>query len=323
MCQLFFYHFIAFNLTKNQNLTLIFDMSMCLHMSSIFDDIFQKIHLTYGDVVRSRPLSLPSELLSGYVHTLEQGNALLITDDHKPYMITLEFALYHRLKTGDRVSAKVCYTTEYSNYVVNELVNVQHVNYDDAPVIKSKRKFDLFDNTVTMGTSILIPVKDNTDIADKVAQITATLPTDIMPILLSFDGRETNFDVSTTYFTKPNFSNREKLMTCLSAFFYAKQQASTGKHVALIIDSLDKMFVTFNNCMQQAGLVDPNLYSNAAATDYENILCSSSVLQSGGSLTIIGLYHNDTSPLSLYVNKRLVQIIDSVITLPDNTTKMN
>ena len=47
--------------------------------------------------------------------------------------------------------------------------------------------------------------------------------------------------------------------------------------------------------------------------DFENILCSSNTLQSGGSLTIIGLHQKGTSPQMLQINDRLSQIMDSVL----------
>lgn len=302
----------GFSLTKNRNFTLLFIMSTRLHMSSIFDDVIKRLNTTYS-TVRSNPLPVTNKPLSGYVHTLEQGNAIFITDDRRPYLITLEFAVYYQLKTGDRLQARVAYDMEYDNYLVNEVVEVQHVAYDEAPMIKADRSFTLFGTTVNFGTSVLLPVGDNADIVAKVPQIMQALPDNVTPVFLSFDGRPTNFDVPTAYFTKPNYTSREKLMACLLAFFHAKQQADNGQDVVLIIDSLDKMFFAFNNCMQSAGMIDPNAYSCAAVMDYENILCSSGKLKAGGSLTIIGLHHAGTSPQLQQVNDRLPQILDAVI----------
>ena len=285
---------------------------MRFHMSSIFDDVIKRMEITYSQV-RSAPLDDTSKILTGYVHTLDHGNAVFITDDRKPFLITIEFVLFHHLKTGDRIKAKVSYNSEFNNYAVSEVIEITHVTYDDAPVIKSNRSIDILGNSVSIGTSVMIPVKDNQDVTDKVAKMMTTLPADTLPILLSFDGRPTNFTVPTTYFTKPNYCSREKLMTCLSTFFYAKQQADTGKHVVLIIDSLDKMFTAFNGCMQKAGLIDPNLYSSAAVMDYESILCSSSLLQAGGSLTIVGLHQQGTSPQMIQISDRLSQIMDAVL----------
>ncbi len=283
-------------------------------MSSIFDDIVRKVNSTYSCELHSRELTTATPL-TGYVHTLDQGNAIFITDERKPYLITVEFALYYRLKTGDRIHAEVEYNPEYENYVVSKLLDVQHVTYDMSQAIKSNRSFDALGNTIQLGTSVLIPASDNTDIANKVAQIQAELPNDTIPVLLSFDGRSANFDVPTAYFTKPTYTSREKLMTCLLTFFHAKQQADRGKQVVIMIDSLDKMFLAFNGCMQPAGLIDPNLYSSAAVMDYENLLCSSSSLLAGGSLTIIGLHHDGASPQLVQIKDRLRQIMDKVIDL--------
>ncbi|MBQ7973990.1 MAG: hypothetical protein IJ295_03500 [Clostridia bacterium] len=289
-------------------------MSIHFHMRSIFEDVIFKQEITYSQV-RSAPLVDTSKILTGYVHTLDQGTAIFITDDRKPFLIPIECVLYYKLATGDRIQAKVNFSSEYNNYVVIEVNEIQHVTYDQAPVVKSNRSFNLLGNSIALGTSALLPVTDNSDIVSKVAQILPQLPADVTPILLSFDGRPTNFDVPTTYFTKPNETSRDKLMTCLLTFFYAKQQADVGKHIVLIIDSLDKMFTTFNDCMQKAGMIDPNMYSSAAVMDYENILCSSSVLKAGGSLTIIGFHQRGTSPQMIQISDRLTQIMDSILTI--------
>lgn len=280
-------------------------------LSIIYCDAIQRLNNIYHRV-SSTSATAP---LSGYVHLLNQGNAIFITDERQPYLVTIESTLFHKLKTGDRLQARVTYNADSHNDIVSEIIDVQHVTYDDAPVVKSNRSLDLCGNTINLGTSLLVHVEDNTDIVDKVDRIRRALPTDITPILLSFDGRPTNFEIETAYFTKPSYTSREKLMTCLLAFFRAKQQADIGKNIVLIIDSLDKMFLTYNNCMQSAGTFDPNLFSSAAVMDFENILCSSGNLKAGGSLTIIGLHHSGTSPQLLQINDRLHQIMDKVIKL--------
>lgn len=280
-------------------------------LSSVFAESVNRLNSTFSEVNSSTN----TDLLSGFVHLLDQGNAIFITDDRKSYLITIEFTLYFHLKTGDRLQARVAFSSDCNNYVVTEIIKVIHVGYDNAPVIKADHSFSLANQKINFGTSVLIPTTDNLDIADKVKQLTKVLPADTTPILLSFDGRPTNFEISTAYFTQPNYSAREKLMVCLLAFFQAKQQADIGKDTVLIIDSLDKMFVTFNNCMQSAGTIDPNLLSTAAVIDFENILISSGNLKAGGSLTIIGLHHAGTSPQQIQITDRLHQLFDQVVTL--------
>lgn len=251
---------------------------MLHHMLSIFDDILQKRQISYS-AVHSAPITDTNILLTGYVHTLDHGNAIFISEDRKAFLITVEFVAYYQLQTGDKITAKVNFSSEYNNYIVYEITDVEHVHYDQAAVTRAIRSIQLYGKDVLLGTSIMIPVNDNQDTVTKVAQILPNLPADVTPILLSFDGRPTNFTVPTAYFTKPSYGSREKLMTCLLTFFYAKQQADRGKNILLIIDNLEKMFTAFNGCMQTAGLFDPNLYSSAAIMDFENILCSSNTLQ--------------------------------------------
>ena len=284
-------------------------MAMQQMLSLIFDGEVRKLNHAFNQV-RSANASAP---LSGYVHLLEQGNAIFITDERQSYLITIEFTLYFHLKTGDRLQARVAYNADCHNHVVCEILNVQHVTYDDAPVIKANQSIDLCGRSINLGTSILVPATDNQDIATKISKIHHALPEDMVSMLLSIDGRPTNFEISNACFTKPNYTNREKLMACLLTFFQAKQQADIGKNVVLIIDSLDKMFFVFNNCMQSVATIDPNLFSAAAVMDYEIILCCSGNLKAGGSLTLIGLHQAGTSPQLLQINDRLHQIMDQVI----------
>ena len=284
-------------------------MSIQRLLSLIFDDEIQKLNNSFNEVNSSSA----SEPLSGYVHLLDQGNAVFITDDRKPYLIAIEFVMYFRLKTGDRVQARISFNPSTCSHVVCQIIEVKHVTYDEAPVIKANQTISLCGNTINLGTSLMVPVTDNTDIAAKTVRVIKSLPDHIIPILLSLDGRPTNFDVPTAHFTKPDYSSREKLMTCLLAFFQAKQQADIGKDVVLIIDSLDKMFFVFNNCMQATGTIDPNLFSTAAVMDYENILCCSANLKAGGSLTIIGFHQPGNSPQMLQITDRLHQIMDRIV----------
>ncbi len=280
-------------------------------LSKIFDNSVQRLNSIFSEV-NSGTSSAPQY---GYVHLLDQGNSLFITPDRQSCLISIEFTLYFHLKTGDYIQARTTYSSECNYHVVTEIISVNHVTYDNAPVIKPERTFQLAGENVHLGTSVLVPATDNRDIANKVSQIAKSLPADTIPMFLSFDGRPTNFDIPNASFTSPNYTSREKLMTCLVAFFQAKQQSDIGKDVVLIIDSLDKMFMSFNNCMQSAGVIDPNLLSTAAVIDFEHILCTSSNLKAGGSLTIIGLHCTGNSPQMLHITDRLHQIIDQIVAM--------
>ena len=306
---LFFFPFRRFSLTKHMNFTYILHMLAQYILSSLFADSIKRLNSTFSEV-NSAPNTAP---VSGYVHLLDHGNAIFITDNRQSYLISLEFTLYFHLKTGDRLQARVAFNPDCNSHVVVQIIEVKHVTHDNAPLIKADQSFQLSGQQINLGTSVLIPATDNLDIADKVEKIVHALPAHAVPILLSFDGRPTNFNVATACFTKPSYTAREKLMACLLTFFQAKQQADVGKDVVLMIDSLDKMFVTFNDCMQSAGTINPNLLAAAAVVDFENILVSSGNLKAGGSLTIIGLHHKGNTPQQLHITDRLYQVLDQVV----------
>ena len=286
-------------------------------LAQIFADVMCILQIP----THSKVSTIPDEVLkavpvAGYVHTLDGGNALFITNDRKAHPIPIEMALFYHLNTGDQIRAKVVFSHDHDNYITHSIESLNHVHYDDAEMIPTQRSFTLGKHTIQYGTSVLIPVGDNTDIAKQVNQIFPALPADVVPFFLSFDGRATNFTnlPSMTEFTKPSYSSREKLMACLLTFFRAKQQAAAkGKDVVIVIDSLDKMFTAFNSCMQKAGMIDPSLYSSGAVTDFENILRTSGCLAEGGSLTIIGLHHTGFTLQAQQIRDRLYQIMDAIL----------
>lgn len=284
-------------------------MSTQLVLSKLFAESVQRLNQTFTEVNSDAN----AQTRTGYAHLLDQGNALFISDNRQPYLIPIELTLFFHLKTGDRLQALTTFNSESNNYVVTKILTVEHIAYDNAPLIRAEHHFELWQQEINLGTSVLIPVRDNADIVDKVADVVRQLPTDIVPVLLSFDSRATNFDVPTMCITKPTYSAKEKLMACLLTFFQCKQQADIGKDVVLIIDSLDKMFVAYNNCIQSTGSLDPNLLSTAALMDFENILMCSGNLKAGGSLTILGLHRAGNSLQQLYVTDRLHQIMDQTI----------
>ncbi|MCQ2381815.1 MAG: hypothetical protein MJ054_00755, partial [Clostridia bacterium] len=156
-------------------------------LSSIFDSAIKKLNSSNSEV-NSNSNSAP---LFGYVHVLNHGNAIFITDERQSYLISIEYIMLFRLKTGDRLQARVAYSASNDRYIVNEIIHVQHITYDNAPIIKTNQNFNIAENNVGVGTSVLVPVKDNMDIATKVAKIISDLPQDMVPFLLSFDGRPT------------------------------------------------------------------------------------------------------------------------------------
>ena len=280
-------------------------------LSSLFARQVAKLNLCF-DEIQSTNSSAP---LFGYVHLLNSGNALFISDERKPYLVSLEFTIFYKLKTGDRIQARTGYNSFCDSFVVEQIIAVEHVAYQETAMVPAQQNFTLNQHKVRLGTSVLVPIKDDCDLVQKVTQIQRGLPTDTTPFLLSFDGRMTNFNFAHSCFTQTNQTAREKLMKCLLTFFQCKQQACAGKNVVLVIDSLDKMFTVFNGCMQSVGVLDPNLFSSAAVMDFENILTSSGNLRTGGSLTIIGLHRTGLTPQQLQITDRLHQVLDQIVEL--------
>lgn len=290
------------------------DKLMCPNLSHAFDDIVESKHYTY-DQLNSRTTSYYGDkIYSGHVHMLAVGSAILITEDLFHYMIGIHDVDAHNLKTGDYIKAKVGYDPQYENSVVIEITEVLRNDYDKLPVVRSDRTFNIKDKNVRFGTTAMLDINDNIDSYEQMHLVFDNAPADTAKMVLSFDGRRENFaDTETVYITKPEQNSRDKLSTCLLAFFRAKQIASTGKDVIMFIDSFDKMYTVFNNCMQIITTSNPSTVSLPAVSDLEGILCSSANLRDQGSLTIIGSHRCNEKATNEYVTERFYQISDTII----------
>lgn len=286
-------------------------MILLPHMSCVFDDIITGLNDSYA---RSIVTSPNAHELTGYVHTLANGNAIFITEDCIPYYIAVDFIEHYHLHTGDRIRATVGFEMRYDNYMVKDIAQITKVEYDDVTTLPSTQTYQLDGHKVTVGTTTLVTLDEHSNSIDRMARLVAQLPKDTVKIVLSFDGRaESLTDYRHLYLTKTTQTSRDKLIICLLAFFQAKELASRGEQVVVLIDSLDKMFTVFNNCMQKVGLIDPQFISTAAVTDLESLLCDSSYLSSGGSLTILGLHRPGVSAPQQYITDRYRQLFDALI----------
>lgn len=286
-------------------------MLLLPNMSCVFDEVITGLNDNYARSILNAPAG---EEMTGYVHTLATGNAIFITDDCIPYFIAVDFIEHYHLQTGDRIRANVGFEMRYDHYMVTNIAQVTKVAYDDVTAVPSTQTYQLIGHQIDYGTTALITMDDHSNNIKRLAELAAELPNDVIPIVLSFDGRaESLAEYQHLYLTKTTQTSRDKLTTCLLAFFQAKELASCGKQVVVLVDSLDKMFTVFNNCMQKFGAIDPQHVSVAAATDLESLLCSSSCLSSGGSLTILGLHRPGISEPQKYITDRFHQLFDKII----------
>lgn len=290
-------------------------MNLCPNIISIYGEFDESLERVYANYVSSTaPQPYAATNVAGYVHTLNGGNAILITDDFIPYLITTNLVQKHTLKTGDYVECQATFSAFHGRDLVIMINSVRHIDYDAIPAVKATRHFTIDNQKISLGSSTLVRIDQATDVYQRVEQIFANVPLSAKKIVLSFDGRRENFNQEhSLYVTKPAYSSRDKLTQCLLCFFQAKEMVAAGEDVVLVIDSLDKMFNVFNNCMQKVGVIDPNFISANAVTDLENILCSSTCLQNKGTLTIIGLHHERTTAPQQYITERFYQLFDNLI----------
>ena len=290
-------------------------MIVCPHLHQVFDKIVAHVNFTWENVLRSDPIpAYNSKKQFGYIHTLSSGYTLLICDNAQPYLIPEDFAEYYDLQTGDYLEGYVEEMLENHKLIVRHIERVVKINYDNAETIAATQNFLYQQHKIKLGTTAVVRLDYDTDVPALIDEILGQAPASAEKMILAFDGRRTNYNPK--YYlilTTPIQNNRNKLSACLYAFFKAKDLAAQGKDVVLLIDSLDKMFTTFNNCMQLNGLIKPNEISQAASMDLESMLCSSANLKDGGSFTIIGLHRPGLTGPQQYITERFYQLFDTII----------
>ena len=220
-----------------------------------------------------------SREVSGYVHLLPAGNAVLIGTDLHGYPVALKVLRANTLVTGDYVEAKVMYNASRNCFVVEEILKQS-----------DGVRFDKLEGT--RGERLLVVVPKPFDRIQEIANIADEMKQS-KKIALLIDETQDSADflrnsIHDTYVTKVNFCIQKQTMVCLLALFRAKEAAEQGESVVLFVDSFNKLFKIYNNSAYPDGCINPAVINSAPLVDLKGFFMSARALRNGGSLTVVG-----------------------------------
>jgi transcription termination factor Rho len=285
--------------------------------------VFEDVALPADEVqsVQCQFNSIATRSIIGYVFTIPNRVAILITADPVPYVIPADIVARNFLSTGDKVTANIAFSEMYNRYLVTEIKTVNNsaqlprqysTHYHEMATVPPSKEFMVDGKTLHIGHCVLVEVDRNENTDQRKAHIISQCPKDTIRVELLIDGRTEDDHALTPgvhyrHRTQITQNIQRKVMVCLTAFFHTAELAENGADVILLIDSFERMFDVYN------GGVSLERISPLALSEFEFIIRSAKVLASGGSITVIGLHSKNTTAHYTLLHDRICQICDNII----------
>lgn len=255
--------------------------------------------------------------VSGYVHRLPNGGAVLIGIDLNGYPISAKLMRTYYLKTGDLIEGKAVYNPGRSSFVVEEISSkCENVRYDSILGERPSIPCLAHDISFMLGERVLFVTPKPFDRIEDLAN-TAVKIEDLYKIALLIDETDDSAvylqDImQDIYLTKVNYSVQKQTVACLLALFRSKAIAEQGRHVVLFIDSLNKLFKIYNNSAYPDGRIDPAQINLAPLVDLKSFLMSSRALKNGGSLTVVAYVNIASNPVEEYIYNEFADLAQRI-----------
>ena len=257
--------------------------------------------------------------VSGYMHLLPSGSAVLIGVDLNGYTVSAKLLRAHNYKTGDHVEGKAIYSSQRNCFVVEELAKIDgddSVRFDARDGIRPNKKCT---DEFLMGERVLVTTPKPFDKIEFIAKTAGEVPSDAYKVALIIDETDDSVaflqscGIQDTYLLKVNYGIQRQTIGCLLALFRAKEAAEQGKNVVLFVDSFNKLFRIYNSAAYSDGRINPTQINLAPLVDLKTFFISARVLRDGGSLTILGLLNFPTNPTEEYINSELTDLAQKIL----------
>jgi len=283
-------------------------------------------HNSFFDLVLSQMIepqvrdgaSGEARMVSGYLHRLVNGNALLVGVDLNGYPVSAKLLRAHCLKTGDYVEGKAVYNASRNAFIVEEILSkCENTRFDCMNGIRPSKSCGVCGVDFLFGERVLFVTPKPFDRVEDVVRIVAKINGAHKVALLIDETDDAamylNDFVQDIYLTKVNYSVQKQTMACLLALFRAKALAEQGKDVVLFVDSLNKLFKIYNNSAYTDGRIDPVQINLAPLVDLKTFMMSSRVLKNGGSLTVIAYINIASNPVEDYIYNEFADLAHKII----------
>lgn len=256
--------------------------------------------------------------VSGYIHRLPNGAAVLIGVDLNGYPVATKLLRVCCLRTGDFVEGKAVYNSSRNSFLLEEISRkCENIRFDNIEGVRPSKSCVAYDANFMFGERVLFVTPKPFDrIEDMMSTAAKINNTYIVALLIDETDDSATYlqDVmQDVYLTKVNYSIQKQTMACLLALFRAKMIAEQGKNVVLFVDSLNKLFKVYNNSAYPDGRIDPAQINLAPLVDLKTFLMSSRALKNGGSLTVIAYVNVASNPIEDYIYNEFADLAQKIV----------
>jgi hypothetical protein len=254
-------------------------------------------------------LSNPTEA-AGFVYVLTRGYGVLITKTLDGFHIPLSLVTERNLKTGDFATARVISKS------VTAIIDVKHATFEALTHARPAKSVKFMGANVKLGSRLVIRATKKLDTIAHIAEQTKRL--DGYKIVLLIDENDdctpylTENGANEVYIVRVNFDARARVLLVLYALFTAKERATAGETVFLIVESLNKLFKCYNASMSDENLEATHI-SLGALTDLKTFFMAPKQIDGGASLTMVSYIHPTMVENERNVMDELVQMANTVI----------
>jgi transcription termination factor Rho len=276
-----------------------------------------------------------TRLVSGFVHILQTGNATLIGSDLNGYKISSRIISSYGIIMGDYIEAKAIYNDARSMFFVEEIQAINgaaatsgsgrtavDVHFDCMAGVRPTHSMKLGEYDIKMGQRIMLLSPKTYDRIESIKNFALSMKDvkDICTVTLLVEETDDSLQYligegfTHVYLSKVNYNIKKQFMSCIFALFTAKQLAEQGKNVVLFIDSLNKLFKTYNNSTFTDARVNLHQVNLPSVADLKAYFLSARQLARGGSLTIVTYANTPQSDMEHYIYNEFADLANIVIT---------
>ena len=267
--------------------------------------------------VRSGETGTEKRTMSGFVHLLSKGSAVVVGVDLNGYNLPVKTVSSLKLCMGDFVEGTALFSETRQAFVVDEIFNItKGPHFDSMEGVRPNKQYRIHDTEIKQGTRILVATPKS---FDRVEDIAKCCTKDFHTIALLADETDDSVKflkdagIDDIYLAKVNYNLKKQVLACLLCMFRAKQLAESGRNVVLVVDSLTKLFKLYNNSAYPEGRITPGEVVLGPLTDLKSFFMSARTLCNGGALTIIAYINSPENSVEEYVFNEFVDLANILI----------
>jgi len=278
------------------------------------------------------PASTRPYFTEGFVHTVKDRDAILITRNKSDIKIPITMMASHDLRMGDWIEVKAAYHTGSSRSIATEIIkingdssciraNAPIKNFLDQPADEPTREIVLSGQKIKLGSRVAVTLECE---SDKIRHMKNAISNDENVVKIAILINEGDYVVnaltragfSNVFLTIPDESIRRQASAILFALFWAQFETAKGKDVVLFVDGLNKISRIYDKTRHDKdGMLDISKVFVGAIEDAKILFRSAKQIQDGGSLTIITYMGPPNNPAEEYMRADFLSMANQVINL--------